>query len=101
MIWSRIGKMEKDWLCTDESLPTDDPEARMFASDIIGYLVGYAHLTNTPSPALVGDPEASPLRTPVLVLFVVCRERLVSGASPLKSGHGTRLHRKRFVVAHN
>jgi hypothetical protein len=31
----------------------------MFASDIIGYLFGYAHLTNTRSLALVGDPEAN------------------------------------------
>jgi hypothetical protein len=50
---------EKDWLCTVEFLPTDDPEARMFASDIIGYLFGYAHLTNTRSLALVGDPDAN------------------------------------------
>ena len=50
---------ERDWLCTVEFLPTDDPEARMFASDIIGYLFGYAHLTNTRSLALVGDPDAN------------------------------------------
>jgi hypothetical protein len=50
---------EKDWLCTVEFLPTHDPEARMFASDIIGYLFGYAHPTNTRSLALVGDPEAN------------------------------------------
>jgi hypothetical protein len=50
---------EKDWLCTVEFLPADDPEARMFASDIIGYLFGYAHLTNTRSLALVDDPEAN------------------------------------------
>ncbi len=31
----------------------------MFASDIIGYLFGYAHLTNTRSLALVGDPDAN------------------------------------------
>jgi hypothetical protein len=40
-------------------LPTDDPKARIFASDIIGYLFGYAHLTNTRSLALVGDPDAN------------------------------------------
>jgi hypothetical protein len=49
---------EKDWLCTVEFLPTDDPEARLFAADIIGYLCGYAHLTNTRSVALLGDPDA-------------------------------------------
>jgi hypothetical protein len=32
---------EKDWLCIVEFLPTDNPEARLFAADIIGYLVGY------------------------------------------------------------
>jgi hypothetical protein len=34
-------------------LPTNDPEARMFVSDIIGYLSGYAHLTDARSLALV------------------------------------------------
>src|SRR5436853_523638 len=28
---------ETDWLCTVEFLPTDDREARVFASHIIGY----------------------------------------------------------------
>jgi len=50
---------EKDWLCTVEFLPTDDPEALLFAADIIGYLVGYANLTNTRSLALLGDPDTS------------------------------------------
>src|SRR5271167_4395690 len=50
---------EKDWLCIVEFLPTDNPEARLFAADIIGYLVGYASLTNTCSLALLGDPNAS------------------------------------------
>ena len=44
---------------TVEFLATDDPEARTFASDIIGYLFGYAHLTNTGSLALVGDLDAN------------------------------------------
>jgi len=50
---------EKDWLCIVEFLPTDNPEARLFAADIIGHLVGYANLTNTRSLALLGDPDAS------------------------------------------
>jgi hypothetical protein len=50
---------EKDWLCIVEFLPTDNPEAWLFAADIIGYLVGYANLTNTRSLALLGDPDAS------------------------------------------
>jgi hypothetical protein len=49
---------EKDWLCIVEFLPTDNPEARLFAADIIGCLVGYANLTNTRSLALIGDPDA-------------------------------------------
>src|ERR1700680_1044113 len=48
---------EKDWLCIVEFLPTDNPEARLFAADIIGYLVGCANLTNTRSLALLGDPD--------------------------------------------
>jgi hypothetical protein len=49
---------ENDWLCTVEFLPIDDPEARLFAANIIGYLFGYAHLTNTRSLALLGDADA-------------------------------------------
>jgi len=43
---------EKDWLCIVEFLPTDNPQARLFAADIVGYLVGYANLTNTRSLGL-------------------------------------------------
>jgi hypothetical protein len=50
---------EKDWLGIVEFLPTDNPEARLFAADIIGYFVGYANLTNTRSLVLLGDPDAS------------------------------------------
>jgi hypothetical protein len=50
---------EKDWLCIVEFVPTDNPEARLFAAEIIGYLVGYANLTNTRSLVLLGDPDAS------------------------------------------
>ncbi len=46
---------ENDWLCTVELFPTDDPEARLFAADVVGYLMGYAHLTDTRSLALAGD----------------------------------------------
>jgi len=49
---------EKDWLCMVEFLPTDDPDARLYSADIIGYLVGYAHLSNTRSLALLGHPDA-------------------------------------------
>jgi hypothetical protein len=49
---------EDDWLCTVEFLPSNDPEGRVFAADIVGYLFGYAQLTNARALALVGDPEA-------------------------------------------
>ncbi|HVR22110.1 MAG TPA: hypothetical protein VMU26_02210, partial [Candidatus Polarisedimenticolia bacterium] len=40
-------------------LPTDYPEARLYSTDIIGYLVGYADLSNTRALALLGDCDAS------------------------------------------
>jgi len=49
---------EDDWLCTVEFLPSDDPEGRVFAADIVGYLFGYAQMTNARALAVVGDPEA-------------------------------------------
>jgi hypothetical protein len=47
---------EPDWLCAVEFLNDEDPEGRDLAADTIGYLIGYAHLTNTRSLALIGDP---------------------------------------------
>ena len=48
---------EPDWLCAVEFLNDEDPEGRDLAADTIGYLLGYAHLTNTRSLALLGDPD--------------------------------------------
>lgn len=48
---------EKAWLCTVEFLPADDPEARAYTADIVGCLFACAHLTNTRSPALLGDAD--------------------------------------------
>jgi hypothetical protein len=48
---------ESDWLCAVEFLSHDDQETRGFSADTIGYLLGYAHLTNTRSLALVGDAD--------------------------------------------
>src|SRR5882724_3845964 len=48
---------EPDWLCAVEFLNEEDPEGRYLAAETIGYLLGYAHLTNTRSLALVGDPD--------------------------------------------
>jgi hypothetical protein len=42
-----------------EFLRNDDPEARSFTAEVIGYLIGYAHLTNTRSLALRADPDNS------------------------------------------
>jgi hypothetical protein len=47
---------EKDWLCIVEFLPTDNPEARLFAADIIGYLVGYC---KSNEHTLAGTPRRS------------------------------------------
>jgi hypothetical protein len=57
-LFRAILQDEKDWLCTIEFLSTDDPEARLYGADIIGYLVGYASLTNTRSLVLLADPDA-------------------------------------------
>ena len=48
---------EPDWLCAIEFLNDEDPEGRDLAAETIGYLLGYAHLTNTRSLALIGDPS--------------------------------------------
>jgi hypothetical protein len=48
---------EPDWLCAVEFLNDEDPEGRDLAADTIGYLLGYARLTNTRSLALLGDPS--------------------------------------------
>lgn len=55
----RYWQDEDDWLCTVEFVPSDDPEGRLFAADIVGYLFGYAQLTNSRVLALVGDPDAN------------------------------------------
>ena len=49
---------EEDWLCAVESLPKDDLEAQDLGAELVGYLYGYAQLTNTRTVALVGDSEA-------------------------------------------
>ncbi len=49
---------EDDWLCTVEFLPSNNLEGRVSGADIIGYLLGYAQLTNARALALVGDSDA-------------------------------------------
>jgi hypothetical protein len=49
---------EKDWLCIIEFLPRDDEEQRAYGAEVIGYLLGYAQMTDTRMLALLGDPEA-------------------------------------------
>src|SRR5271157_1723133 len=49
---------EPDWLCLSEFLPTDDDESRTIGAEAIGYLFGYAQLTDTRMLALLGDPDA-------------------------------------------
>ena len=64
---------EKGWLCIVEFLPTDNPEARHFVADIIGYLVGYANLTNTRSLALLAI--LTPALTSFYFLFRLLRKK--------------------------
>ena len=48
---------ESDWLCSVEFLAPDDPEAQDETAETIGYLFGYAHMTNTRTLALLADPH--------------------------------------------
>ena len=50
---------QMDWLCTVEFIPEDNGEARLFATEIIGHLFGYAQATNTRALAVVGDADAN------------------------------------------
>jgi hypothetical protein len=49
---------EPERLCAVEFLNDEDAEGRDIAADTIGYLWGYARLTNTRSLAPLGDPSA-------------------------------------------
>ena len=50
---------QMDWLCTVEFIPEDDEEARLFATEIIGHVFGFAQATNTRALALVSDADAN------------------------------------------
>jgi len=49
---------EPDWLCTLQFLPTCDPAQRALDTEDLGYLLGYAQLTDTRVLALLGDSSA-------------------------------------------
>ena len=49
---------EQDWLCTLQFLPTSDPAQRALDTEDLGYLLGYAQLTDTRVLALLGDRSA-------------------------------------------
>ena len=49
---------EKDWIVLVEFLSLDDEEDRARGAEAIGYLFGYAQMTDTRMLALVGDPDA-------------------------------------------
>ena len=49
---------EKDWLCAVEFLPKDDLETQDSGAEVLGYLFGYAQLTDTRTVAVVGDSDA-------------------------------------------
>lgn len=46
---------EEDWICVIEFLRSDDAEDRARGAESIGYLFGYAQMTNTRMLALVGS----------------------------------------------
>lgn len=56
-LWASGLSNEPDWLCAVEFLNDEDPEGRDLAAGTTGYLLGYAHLTNTRSLAPLGDPS--------------------------------------------
>lgn len=47
---------EADWIVLVEFLSPDDAEDRARGAEAIGYLFGYAQMTDTRMLALVGDP---------------------------------------------
>jgi hypothetical protein len=49
---------ENDWIVLIEFLRHDDPEDRSRGAEAIGYMLGFAQMTDTRMLALVGDPEA-------------------------------------------
>src|ERR1700691_768735 len=55
----RTGKMKMTGSARSNSCLAMIPEGRLFGADIVGYLIGYAQLTNTRVLALLGDPDAS------------------------------------------
>ena len=90
---------ETDWLSTVEFLPTDDPEGSDLRFGHHRVSVGYAHLTNTCSLALVGDPDANAYE--LLFSFSSSKEKTGFWNWPAQIRTWKQLHRKRFVVAHN
>jgi hypothetical protein len=49
---------DEDWIVVIEFLPRHDPEDRARATESIGYMLAYAHLTDTRMLALLGDADA-------------------------------------------
>jgi hypothetical protein len=86
----RYWQDEDDWLCTVEFLPGNAPEDRALAADIVGYLFGYAQLTNARALALVGDPAVPGNRPPESVHRIIgvcpalnaCKQSLDTRAIP-------------------
>jgi hypothetical protein len=55
--WPPFGRDEGDWIVLIEFLREDDPEDRVRATEAIGFMLAYAHMTNTQMLALVGSAE--------------------------------------------
>jgi hypothetical protein len=57
-VWLEQSKPQFTWLDSRQSGHAPDEEARLFATEIIGHLFGYAQATNTRALSLVGDANA-------------------------------------------
>ena len=56
-------------------MPADDPEARAYTADFVGCLLAYAHLTNSRSLALLGDPDPDADAHEILFYFASPEEK--------------------------
>jgi hypothetical protein len=77
---------ENDWLCTVEFLPSDDREGRLFAADLVGYLCGYAQLTN--ARVLASSVILRRARTISFFPFRLLKRKRVPLSLVRQMGHG-------------
>lgn len=75
MISKHIGRMRRPGYAPSNSCTADDPEARAYTADIVGCLFACAHLTNTRSPALLGDADTDAYAYEILFSFASPEEK--------------------------